>query len=87
MTVDQAIKELQKLKKQGFGKALLVQSVDSEGNSFRNSCEFGEGFFRPESTWSGEFVSGKDQAEVNENQGEEYSVASHRKAVCLWPIN
>ena len=55
--------------------AEVVMSKDQEGNGFSPYWAFSRGYYKPTTTWSGEF--------------ETHDSATDREinAVCLWPTN
>lgn len=82
MKVKELIEQLQELDPE----TQIVMSCDNiggEGNNYSPLCDFVEGFYLPESTWSGEFTSKENVEEFF------YFVESdeYQKAICFFPIN
>jgi hypothetical protein len=81
MKVKELIDILGKLNKD----AEVVLSSDGEGNNFSPLAEYGEGVYFPDTTWSGEFLDPKEDAdyisECKENGDDLVD------AIVLWPIN
>ncbi len=63
--------------------ALVILSSDAEGNSYSPLVlEHGEGYYKPDSTWSGEWVDEEDLQEYDEEDKKKIY-----KAVFLFPVN
>jgi len=71
MTVEEVIKELQKLPP----KWTAVMAKDGEGNSFSPVAQVAATMYIPDSTWYGECPHPNDVEDYEEN------------AVVLWPTN
>lgn len=79
------VKKLKKILEKIPDNFDIILSKDSEGNYFSPLCieteyAYSIGYYIPETTWTGEFIT-KDQAE-HENH-EEYI----ENCVVLWPTN
>ncbi len=83
MKVKDLINELQSLSPE----AEIIMSQDSEGNRFSPwSGNFSIGFYKPESTWSGEFITNEDLADQDHDTRNDYYENSV-DAIVIWPIN
>jgi len=83
MTVKELAATLTKLS-ETYGDNIVILSGDGEGNSFSPipSADFySTGLYRPENTWSGEFIGDDDADDGDED--EEGGVP----ALILWPTN
>ena len=79
ITVKQLRQVLQQHEAEGRGDMIVILSKDAEGNEFSpipQDMPDCIGVYKPESTWSGEFLS--DNEDVGRKK---------RNAVCLWPTN
>jgi hypothetical protein len=82
------VKEFIEQLKQEDQEREVIMSCDSEGNSYSPFSSIGEGFYLPDSTWSGDWVDDSDPEyveEVTEENGKAF-MRKHR-AICLFPIN
>jgi hypothetical protein len=87
MTVAELIAQLSELDP----NALVIQSRDAEGNGYSPSSDLATGFYRPYSTYSGEFhqpLDDDDRASGNYSAEDEYEPQDGDVAtVCIWPTN
>jgi len=87
MTVAELIAELATLDP----RAVLVQSRDAEGNGFSPTYEASIGFYRADTTYSGEFLTpldDDDRASGRYTEEDEYEPeGGDVPAICLWPTN
>lgn len=60
----------------------VVLSKDAEGNGFSHLEEVTIGYYIPESSWSGDFVS-EDESEEDEM----LNLNGAEEAIALWPTN
>ncbi len=72
-------------------KTIVVQSIDSEGNSIRNTAEFSAGDeFEQDSSWDGELKLGGELTEERKAVGydvEDMATDSSVPCICFWPVN
>lgn len=80
MKIEKLIKRLQELDPE----TEVVMSKDAEGNEFSPLCDFSDGFYISDNSWSGHFIS--DVEEWEEYYEQEFPKDA-KKAICLWPIN
>lgn len=81
MTVAGLIKQLQELPPE----AVVIQSQDGEGNGYSPTWEISDGWYIPESGYSGDWyhLGAEDEPEYEWQGPDEHTV----RAVCLWPTN
>jgi hypothetical protein len=72
-------------------ETVVIQSSDGEGNSKSPASSIYAGFYRPDTTWSGEFympLDDEDRASGSYSEEDEYVPEDGDvPAVCLWPTN
>ena len=72
-------------------QTIIVQSIDSEGNSIRNTAEADASCaFRPDGAWSGDLlIRGPLTPELARQGYSEEDMADDASipCVCLWPVN
>jgi len=73
MTVKELIDQLKSLP----DDMEVIISKDAEGNSHSPMYNVSEGWYVPDSTWSGDFYSDEDDIDTEEAE----------KVLCLWPTN
>lgn len=87
MTVAELIAKLSELDPE----TVVIQSSDGEGNSKSPTSSIYAGFYRPDSTWSGEFhqpLDDEDRATGQYTEEDEYEPEDGDvPCVCLWPTN
>lgn len=83
MTVAELIAALAELP----ADALVVQSKDSEGNSFSPVDSVSTGRYAADSTWSGTFGLVALTPELEEEGYSDKDVPAGPIAVCIWPTN
>jgi len=74
MTVKELIEKLQAIP----GDRLVVMSKDAEGNEYSPLDDVRGGYYRAETTWTGDFTSRPEDAE---------EMGAKQEVVCLWPTN
>lgn len=86
MTVQELIDMLTKLPNKD---RIVVQSIDSEGNSIRNTAEVSEGAFEQDSSWDGELRLEELTDELIDLGFGPEDVGSEeaKPCVCFWPVN
>ena len=78
------VKELIEKLKLEDENAEVILSADEEGNYYsplEGTLGFGKGYYIPNNTWSGEFISEDETDELNGNK----DIA--QKCIVLFPIN
>lgn len=69
----------------------LIQSRDAEGNGFSPVADISIGFYRADSSYSGEFLTpltDEDRASDRYSDEDEYEPQDgDEAAVCIWPTN
>lgn len=72
-------------------QTIVVQSIDSEGNSIRNTAEMGTGVeFRPDRSWEGDLLIAGELTEELKKVGYSQSDMADDASipcVCFWPVN
>lgn len=86
------VKELIEKLKLEDEDAEVILSADEEGNYYsplEGALGFGEGYYIPNNTWSGEFLNQEYINDENELEGEIYENNKDiaQKCIVLFPIN
>lgn len=88
MNVAELITQLQMLREPD--KIIVVQSIDSEGNSIRNTAEISHDAFNQDSSWDGELrLPGvlTDERKAEGYSEEDMANAESVPCVTFWPVN
>lgn len=85
------VKELIEKLKLEDGNAEVILSADEEGNYYSplETLGFGNGYYIPNNTWSGQFLNQEYINDKNELEGEIYENNKDiaQKCIVLFPIN
>ena len=86
------VKELIEKLKLEDENAEVILSADEEGNYYsplEGTLGFGNGYYIPNNTWSGQFLNQEYIDDENEHEGEIYEANKDiaQKCIVLFPIN